>query len=230
MAESLRDYFYTSLDTEKHEIRLLHLQPRRPTEDEAIICRLETVDLDGKPIYDAHSYEWCSPTTSNDHFQITLNGTVVEVRENLWWALSHLRLESESRSLWVDAICINQKNISERNHQVSQMEQIYSRASRAVAWLGRRRIHDNNFFMDFVLGLSAMSVSELPDQQAIAAGLWASSTYKWEALVAFCKREYWTRLWIIQEIVLASELLIQFGSLTIPWRTISGSLFLRVRL
>jgi Heterokaryon incompatibility protein (HET) len=222
MVGQLRPYSYTNLDTEKHRIRLLHLQSRQPTTDAAIDCRLETVDLDGRLAYEALSYEWGSPTTSTNQFQITLNGSVVAVRENLLWALYHLRHESDSRSIWVDAVCINQNNISERNHQVSQMEQIYSRASRVVAWFGRQRTRDNNFFIDFVMGLNAMSVSELSDQEAIAAALWTSSVFKWDALVAFCQRKYWTRLWIIQEIVLASDLLIQCGSLSIPWDTVSG--------
>jgi hypothetical protein len=99
MAGQLRPYSYTNLDTEKHEIRLLHLQSRRPTNDAAIDCRLETVDLDGRLAYEALSYEWGSPTTSTNHFQITQNGSVVAVRENLWWALYHLRHQSDSRSL-----------------------------------------------------------------------------------------------------------------------------------
>jgi hypothetical protein len=210
MAGQLRPYSYTNLATEKDEIRLLHLQLRRPTSDAAIDCRLETVDHDGRLAYEAISYEWGSPTTSTNRFQITLNGSVVAVRENLWWALYHLRHESDSRSLWVDAVCINQNNIPERDHQVSQMEQIYSRASRVLAWLGRQRTRDNNF-IDFGVRLNAMSVSELPDQEAIPANLWTSSAFKRDALVAFCQRKYWTRLWIIQEIVLASDLLIQYG-------------------
>jgi hypothetical protein len=70
--------------TEKHEIRLLHLQPRGPTNDAAIVCRFETVNLDGRLAYEALSYEWASPTTSTNQFQIMLNGSVA-VRENLWW-------------------------------------------------------------------------------------------------------------------------------------------------
>jgi hypothetical protein len=135
------------------------------------------VDLDGRLAYEALSYEWGSPTTNTNQFQITLNGSVVAVRENLWWALYHLRHESDSRSLWVDTVYINQNNISQRNHQMEQMEQIYSRASR-VAWLGRQRTRDNNFFIDFVMGLNAMSVSEPLDQEAIAANLWTSSAFK----------------------------------------------------
>jgi hypothetical protein len=59
------------------------------------------------------------------------------VRGNLWWALSHLRGVEKERTFWIDALCIDQKNEGERNHQVGQMSRIYTRAKRVVVWLGR---------------------------------------------------------------------------------------------
>tara|TARA_R110002060_G_scaffold37273_5_gene48340 strand:+ start:236 stop:670 length:435 start_codon:yes stop_codon:yes gene_type:complete len=67
---------------------------------------------------------------------ISLGGQSFPVRENLWQASFHLRLDNSNRILWIDAICINQNDESERNHQVTQMGQIFSRASRVLAWLG----------------------------------------------------------------------------------------------
>ncbi|KAG4425042.1 hypothetical protein IFR04_001812 [Cadophora malorum] len=58
------------------------------------------------------------------------------VRENLWQALFHLRVKDSNRVLWIDAICINQADEGERNHQVMQTGQSFSRASRVLAWLG----------------------------------------------------------------------------------------------
>ena len=70
---------------------------------------------------------------------IELNGQQVFVGENIWWALYHLRQNSQEIVLWVDAICIIQNDISERNHQVLKMETIYTNAEEVFVWLGRGR-------------------------------------------------------------------------------------------
>jgi hypothetical protein len=61
------------------------------------------------------------------------------VRANLWSALCHLRLPKRDRFLWIDAICIDQGNILERNHQVKRMGSIYEGASKVLVWLGPQK-------------------------------------------------------------------------------------------
>jgi hypothetical protein len=39
--------------------------------------------------------------------------------------------------LWIDAICINQSDVTEKNHQVQQMGEIYSTAALVLMWLGK---------------------------------------------------------------------------------------------
>jgi hypothetical protein len=68
--------------------------------------------------------------------QIELNGAIVEIRNNLWQALHQLRHTVKTQTLWVDALCIDQDDTSERNHQVSQMGRIYQNIQYVVAWLG----------------------------------------------------------------------------------------------
>ena len=58
-------------------------------------------------------------------------------QEDLYEALLALRLRKEPRYLWVDAICIDQKNIQERNQQVPRMDSIYGGATGVCVWLGR---------------------------------------------------------------------------------------------
>ena len=60
----------------------------------------------------------------------------LSITENLHSALQHLRNENESRLLWVDAICINQFDIIERNRQVSLIAAIFKSAGHAIPWLG----------------------------------------------------------------------------------------------
>jgi hypothetical protein len=65
-----------------------------------------------------------------------LNGYPFPVTGNLKAALLQLRLPSSGRAVWIDAICIDQKNDPGRSHQVALMRKIYQLAVEVIAWLG----------------------------------------------------------------------------------------------
>jgi hypothetical protein len=100
--------------------------------------RLIEVDLDNPPVYDAISYVWGERKNSGQIFcrngffkssqEIRLSGNGEEV---LRWMQDPLR----TRLLWIDAICINQTSIEERNCQVALMATIYSKARCVLVWL-----------------------------------------------------------------------------------------------
>ncbi|KAK5683575.1 hypothetical protein LTS10_005108 [Elasticomyces elasticus] len=113
---------YRPLEATRKETRVLHLLPGWP--DTAIRCQLHTVPLadDIPPVYEALSYTW---------------GAVSQVTDNLWVALNGLRHRFIwSRTIWVDAVCINQLDLAERGSQVALMRDIYSSADRVNVWLG----------------------------------------------------------------------------------------------
>jgi Heterokaryon incompatibility protein (HET) len=83
-------------------IRLVVLEPSRNT-DSPIRCRLVQANLSQKPQYEALSYVWGD---LSNKVLISLEDADFSITINLWSALSRLRLEHESRVLWVDAICI----------------------------------------------------------------------------------------------------------------------------
>jgi hypothetical protein len=82
----------------------------------------------------ALSYEWGTP--SADHYAILLNGREFVVRDNLLVALTQFRYDAKDTPIWIDAICINQENIQERNDQVTKMGYIFQCASVVYAWAG----------------------------------------------------------------------------------------------
>lgn len=47
-----------------------------------------------------------------------------------------LDFQAASKSLWIDALCIDQGNNTEKNHQVQRMGQIYSSGEKVIAWIG----------------------------------------------------------------------------------------------
>ncbi|OTA81910.1 hypothetical protein M434DRAFT_401183 [Hypoxylon sp. CO27-5] len=142
------------------------------------------------------------------------------VKHNLFLALRHLRSSKDPLVLWVDAICINQNNIEERNTHVVLMSFIYKRAALVVAWLGPQ---------DYAKDYPSRS-----DQLHMMRTAWEKgSTQCLEAYVKYPESvtrqtldgkkfrgsSYWTRLWIIQEVSLASKLVFVHGSdVFIEWK------------
>ncbi|KAK8108120.1 uncharacterized protein PG998_010133 [Apiospora kogelbergensis] len=100
---------------------------------EPIRCSLREERLDSNPQFQALSYVWGSPLARRD---IILDGVSVSVTENLYFALECLRQRSCDRIMWIDAICINQSDLDERQNQVAQMDAIYKQATEVVVWLG----------------------------------------------------------------------------------------------
>jgi hypothetical protein len=129
---NVHEKIYTKLNSTKREIRLLKLHPESDPDCD-IVCELSTVSLDTRPIYRALSYTWGD---ANDTNLIILDGHRFAVTRNLKKALLRLRgLDTES-PIWIDAICINQINVTERMQQVELMRCIYESTSEVIVWLG----------------------------------------------------------------------------------------------
>lgn len=107
--------------------------------DSPIQTYLAEYRLQENPWYEAVSYTWA--TEEGDcslSSQIKCGDARLWVTKNCELALRYLRLRepSSARVLWVDAICINQKDVNERGHQVRIMRDVYSKATRSLIWLG----------------------------------------------------------------------------------------------
>jgi hypothetical protein len=137
-------FSYNPLQAENVEIRLLKLLAGCETSD--VECQLIHTPLNENSDYEALSYTWGSETPLKT---ISLNGHNFNIRENLDSALRHLRLKDKPRMMWVDAICINQRDNQEKAREVRRMRDIYSRAQNVVVWLGNYhepRDHDVDGF------------------------------------------------------------------------------------
>ncbi|RFN46274.1 het-domain-containing protein [Fusarium flagelliforme] len=130
----MSSFSYTPISGERGEIRLLIIQPG--TGDETVECHLQKAVLSEDPSYEALSYTWGS--AKNTHL-ITLNGFPRDVTDNLGLALRSLRQPEKPRTMWIDALCINQADLDEKSEQLPKMWDIYTSATRLVAWLGPAR-------------------------------------------------------------------------------------------
>ncbi|KAL2203445.1 hypothetical protein CC79DRAFT_1279122, partial [Sarocladium strictum] len=123
-------YKYQTL-TAPNDIRLLDILPGRSGEPLCISLRI--VNLDTRPDYEALSYVWGDPTITRN---LRCNGNDIHVTTNLHDALTQLRLTDRPRTLWADALCINQADLDEKAQQIRIMHLIYRECRCCVVWLG----------------------------------------------------------------------------------------------
>ncbi|KAK5653216.1 hypothetical protein OQA88_9114 [Cercophora sp. LCS_1] len=118
------------LDPSRKEVRLLVLHAG--ADDEIPSCDLSTASLLDNPEYEALSYRW----VRTPECAIQVNGTPFTIGQNLFDALKRLRYSDKPRTIWVDTICINQRDNAEKSTQLSLMSDIYSKSSQGLLWLG----------------------------------------------------------------------------------------------
>ncbi|KAF2822592.1 HET-domain-containing protein, partial [Ophiobolus disseminans] len=112
-------------------IRLLDIDPGDSTD--VVTCRLRHCDLATNPDFEALSYVWGKPVFAA---RILCNSQVVHITPSLYQALKRVRLATTLRTVWADALCINQQDAAERSRQVQLMQHIYRDARRVLVWLG----------------------------------------------------------------------------------------------
>ncbi len=192
-------------ELQNDEIRLLRIIS---VANNTIQIELQAVSMRTNPEYTAISYEWGGPDVEQPSSRILLNSREIRTTLNLRIALHYL---SKNALLWIDALCINQDDDAERGHQVRLMTQIYRQAHSVTIWLGHEYLQafHHSLAMELI-NRSEKMWDDLPLENSKwirwlrmelsmfpADRLW-DMTYMLEC-------SYWDRLWIIQEIVVASS-------------------------
>ena len=213
---------YTPLQADDIRVLVLH----QGSFEDPIKCHLEHQkrDVDGGVPYEALSYMWGSPTCPQE---ILLNDQPLEIRQNLLAALRRLRNEKSARHLWIDALCINQQDLQERSAQVLIMSRIYRRATRVLVWLGESQ-DESDMLIDLLTNAKGDFGPIFPSHgQLHRPRLELSEERIWvvrDALLAFCNRPYWRRVWIIQEILSATSLELLCGTKKLAWSYFGAAL------
>ncbi|KAI2626788.1 heterokaryon incompatibility protein-domain-containing protein [Hypoxylon sp. NC1633] len=219
-------YPYPVLPDDPLAIRVVVLLPSTEWHSD-IICMLCNTNLDRSNVdkYEALSYVWGDPSKRRP---ITLSGQQFQATENLEVALRNLRYRDKHRVLWIDAMCINQNNVEERNAQVQQMDLIYSRAQKVIVWLGpeseestsaieliyecslrRDNTHTADEFFE------KYSKTHFRKDYSWGHGLsdvMASTSFGLEHLM---KRPWFKRVWCVQELILGQQVVFQCGQRSI---------------
>lgn len=232
---------YHSLHHNQKQIRLLRFEGDESSLDDELTLSftvdiLSLADIDHAR-YIAISYAWGD---NPGQAEILLNGSSVTVAGSAERALRAIlsgvrQTEMDIRCLiWIDAICIQQANLEEKSHQVAMMGKIYAEAASVVIWLGsdddgstaaalkamRLLQHDRA-----ALGISEDELLQKPFTRSWYADdhqlpYWSNPPphgVDWKAIDTFLRARWFSRLWIVQELAHAREVVCFRGRLLIPW-------------
>ncbi|SMR57277.1 unnamed protein product [Zymoseptoria tritici ST99CH_1E4] len=195
------------------QIRLIRLKPGR--QDDNIELELSRWEFENAPEYHAISYTWGADVRRI----IFINGLAHWVRHNCHYALMQARLHYPETYIWLDSICIDQDVDREKSHQVAMMKDIYVKADWVLACIGP---HENGSEIILEVVDRVMRLDNSPTLAMLVG--WHPSREQWDywlswlidewsdgalailrqALTRFTLRDYWTRLWIVQEIAAAA--------------------------
>jgi hypothetical protein len=194
-------------DLRHNEMRYALLAGGRPRDP--IQISFEILVMDRPTEYEALSYVW-GMQQDVEPIHILHDGKAIQysVTKNLASALKHLRYNSESRLLWIDALCINQRDEQEKSRQVSKMDQIFLGASNVCIWLGDPT-SDSSAAMEFISQILDFSVhSKSISKKVISRSL---------ALSKLLARPWFSRRWVVQEMALARKATVHCGTKSILW-------------
>ncbi|KAI1209674.1 HET-domain-containing protein [Annulohypoxylon truncatum] len=225
-------YVPFGIEPECNQFRILTLLPG--SREQPLECVLEHGDIGNSPPYEAISYVWGD---TRNKVNIRCNDKPLAISVNLDGVLRHFRSPSDKRTLWVDAVCINQDDDEERGRQVSRMKDIYSKAREVLIWLGeegensdagitvasdiaqacRRYISDGG-------SLDAISFNEEPVERLFGKFKDRSEFPRLEAFAKIIKRLWFTRVWVVQELALATKATVFCGNLSISWTDLMNAI------
>lgn len=113
-----------------------------PSLPQLMVCEIDEFDVKDETMqYKALSYSW-QDADPKENVNIVCNATPVRISLHLYKALDRLRSDTEPVKVWVDGLCINQKDDAERTHQVKIMREIYQSSTEVIVWLGDSRVDD----------------------------------------------------------------------------------------
>jgi hypothetical protein len=207
---------YRRLQIKESEFRLLILQPGSWSHE--LVCDLKISSHPKDEDFEALSYAWGDV---GDSCPITVNDECINITTNLEIAIRYLRKSDGPRTLWIDALCIDQEDAAEKCSQVQRMGEIFSSANSVLAWLGPPELKSDEAMQTIEqIGRTLWPIvcGETDDEPNSNDGLLHLiglspvdyvkmglhiSDMNWKAIWAICERPYWHRVWIIQELALS---------------------------
>ena len=219
----------TSESIKTNEVRL---EDRRPAKFQGD----PTNSAPQSVVYEALSYAWGSET---DPQELIINDHILNVTRNLAEALSYLRNQHTTRTLWVDAVCINQSDTTEKGHQVQGMGWVYEHATQVIVWLGAS-FKGSDLAFDLALQIDHNFIDKGFD---ISTPTWDDILAVVEQLVSVEMRDawiglymlltspsWWSRSWVVQELARAPIALFVCGKRSMDWHAVFVAILTTIHL
>lgn len=192
----------------KGQIRMLRVMA--DNKQASVRCEMDHMSLQRPRPYIALSYAWGDKYNTTE---IELNRGVFSITSSLYGALRAIREPDRDVLVWADAVCINQKDADERSEQVQKMYLIYREADFVGIWLGPEA-DDSSRAIALIEKLSEEGL----DQEDVKRIIYSSSWDRhFHALVDLFERDYWDRLWVVQEVNNAERGVVYCGDNRTPW-------------
>lgn len=210
-----RRYRHFPLADAKRQIRLLRLHGGLGNIQGTLI----NVPLDTTLSYEAISWAWDTPAEQGTN-TLLIDGMELGISPNMYRILSLLVPIRDTRLVWIDAICIDQTSRSEKQDQIPLMTKIYASAERVVAFPGEGPLADlaAEFIGDLDLHLATrFSPQMFPHVDRSDHFPYRDRQKAWTAFFQLVQLRFWTRAWIIQELVVAKSVVIRHGRSEIPF-------------
>ena len=206
---SAAQYAYSKLP-ESDSIRLIVLEPSSDLEAPVHCSLIQTTLLKySNEIVDhyiALSYVW-GDATKRAVITIEPRQQELEVTASLECALRHMRDHERPLKVWADGVCINQEDVEERNQQVAQMGRVYSTARHTIIFLGRGCPKTD---LTFQL-IQALEISGQLGEPSI------DPASEWQGAVKILGHPWFSRIWVLQELLMSPDPWVQCGTLRIRW-------------
>ncbi|KAI1869195.1 uncharacterized protein JN550_005825 [Neoarthrinium moseri] len=201
------------LDAED-SFRLLELQAGQS--DDSLAIRLLTCSI-GNAQYEAVSYVWGDTSLTSEIHVLPSDGSSnslqISVTANCYATLRSLRMKDRPRMLWVDAICINQTLVGERNHQLALMTRIYHGADSIIVYLGESA-DNSDTALDWIQDLD--QPTDYSKYETFSRGSKLPSVDR-PSVEALFRRPWFRRIWVLQEITLARKAVVVCGNRQVSW-------------
>ena len=218
-------YEYFPLLQGSEQVRMIRLL-RLETCDDIVTLSLCSASLEDQPRYEAISYTWGD---TKKRKEIKCNDQLVTVSENLHDALRYLRHVDRARILWVDGICIDQANSTEKSAQIRFMPHIYEAAQTVLVWIGRE---DDQIQRAFSQARRLVAARETLNTGYPNSANSSSTNNPQEPfsdiskdLFSILQRDWFRRVWVIQEVSVCRRATVVCGYLTIDWDDLGAALF-----
>ncbi|KAK5690348.1 Folylpolyglutamate synthetase [Elasticomyces elasticus] len=200
-----KGFEYTPLE-HAYDIRLFTLRHGRKSD--ILRGELSHVSLNDNPVYHALSYLWGDPTPVDS---VYIARRKLPVAANLAAALRNMRTKRKDIVVWIDALCIDQSDSLERSNQVQMMKSIYQGASLVRVWINEDVEPSSP---------ACMKLGAFDEEVPYASTFVSDGIEFWTPIVPIFQNQYWSRVWVQQEILNASKLVVYCPRMTIRYEAL----------